>query len=238
MPTVARHHGRRPADRRPGATRSRRSCACCATHELPGVPVVNEGGRCVGIVTEADLVHRATRRATCTCRTTIEPVRRRGLPRAAQPLRGPRCARRSPATVADMMTADPVTVDADAASREAARADLRARGTTGCRSSSTGASSASSRASTSSRRSPARLTCRCARRARVDLAAIERNCARAATRAPGDAALCAVVKADGYGHGAVAAARAALAGGATWLAVATAEEAAGCARRDRRAACS
>jgi CBS domain-containing protein len=26
------------------------------THELPGVPVVNEGGRCVGIVTEADLV--------------------------------------------------------------------------------------------------------------------------------------------------------------------------------------
>jgi CBS domain-containing protein len=25
-------------------------------HELPGVPVVNEGGRCVGIVTESDLV--------------------------------------------------------------------------------------------------------------------------------------------------------------------------------------
>jgi CBS domain-containing protein len=25
-------------------------------HELPGVPVVNEGGRCVGMVTEADLV--------------------------------------------------------------------------------------------------------------------------------------------------------------------------------------
>src|SRR5918997_5915204 len=25
-------------------------------NELPGVPVVNEGGRCVGIVTEADLV--------------------------------------------------------------------------------------------------------------------------------------------------------------------------------------
>jgi CBS domain-containing protein len=27
-------------------------------HELPGVPVVNEGGRCVGIITEADLVMR------------------------------------------------------------------------------------------------------------------------------------------------------------------------------------
>src|SRR3954471_7809899 len=26
------------------------------THELPGVPVVNSGGRCVGIITEADLV--------------------------------------------------------------------------------------------------------------------------------------------------------------------------------------
>jgi CBS domain-containing protein len=25
-------------------------------HELPGVPVVNEGGRCVGIITEADLI--------------------------------------------------------------------------------------------------------------------------------------------------------------------------------------
>jgi alanine racemase len=61
--------------------------------------------------------------------------------------------------------------------------------------------------------------------ARVDLAAIERNCARlAAVAAP--ARLCAVVKADGYGHGAVPAARAAQAGGASWLAVATAQEAA------------
>ena len=60
--------------------------------------------------------------------------------------------------------------------------------------------------------------------ARVDLGAIERNCARlAATVAPAD--LCAVVKADGYGHGAAQAARAAQAGGARWLAVATAGEA-------------
>jgi alanine racemase len=62
--------------------------------------------------------------------------------------------------------------------------------------------------------------------ARVNLAAIERNVARL-RRATGTAvALCAVVKADGYGHGAAPAARAALAGGATWLAVATAREAA------------
>src|SRR5258705_3350715 len=58
----------------------------------------------------------------------------------------------------------------------------------------------------------------------VDLGAVERNCALLKSRL-GDAALCAVVKADGYGHGALACANAALAGGATWLAVATAGEA-------------
>src|ERR671923_2518095 len=58
--------------------------------------------------------------------------------------------------------------------------------------------------------------------ARVDVGAIERNCARLAELAP----LCAVVKADAYGHGAVPAARGALAGRASWLAVATAREAA------------
>jgi alanine racemase len=61
--------------------------------------------------------------------------------------------------------------------------------------------------------------------ARVDLGAIERNAARLARELTEGAALCAVVKADGYGHGAAPAARAALAGGATWLAVATADEA-------------
>jgi alanine racemase len=62
--------------------------------------------------------------------------------------------------------------------------------------------------------------------ARVDLGAIERN-ARTLAAVAGPAALCAVVKADGYGHGMVPAARAAQAGGAGWLAVATAEEARG-----------
>ena len=62
--------------------------------------------------------------------------------------------------------------------------------------------------------------------ARIDTGAIERNCARLAEELDGEAQLCAVVKADGYGHGAVESARAALAGGATWLAVAAAGEAA------------
>jgi alanine racemase len=60
--------------------------------------------------------------------------------------------------------------------------------------------------------------------ARIDLSAVERNCAELKSRL-GRASLCAVVKADGYGHGAAWCARAALAGGAEWLAVATAEEA-------------
>jgi alanine racemase len=62
--------------------------------------------------------------------------------------------------------------------------------------------------------------------ARVNLAAIERNVARLRSALVGGAELCAVVKADGYGHGAAQAGRAALAGGAGWLAVATAAEAA------------
>ena len=62
--------------------------------------------------------------------------------------------------------------------------------------------------------------------AEVSVGAVERNCARLAGVLDGDARLCAVVKSDGYGHGAVECARAALAGGATWLAVAAADEAA------------
>jgi alanine racemase len=62
--------------------------------------------------------------------------------------------------------------------------------------------------------------------ARINLAAIERNCARLRGELGERGILCAVVKANGYGHGAVASARAALAGGAGWIAVATANEAA------------
>jgi alanine racemase len=56
--------------------------------------------------------------------------------------------------------------------------------------------------------------------AQIDLGAIRRNCARLPKP------LCAVVKANAYGHGMEPVARAALEGGAEWLAVATAAEAA------------
>jgi alanine racemase len=54
--------------------------------------------------------------------------------------------------------------------------------------------------------------------ATIDVGAIARNCERLPSP------LCAVVKADAYGHGLGPAARAALDGGASWLAVATATE--------------
>jgi alanine racemase len=54
----------------------------------------------------------------------------------------------------------------------------------------------------------------------VNLASIERNCERLLRELQEGGELCAVVKADGYGHGMVWCAKAALAAGATWLAVA------------------
>src|SRR5579875_384062 len=57
----------------------------------------------------------------------------------------------------------------------------------------------------------------------VDLTAIQANVA--ALKAGTPAEVMAVVKADGYGHGLLPAARAALAGGATWLGTAIVDEA-------------
>jgi alanine racemase len=66
--------------------------------------------------------------------------------------------------------------------------------------------------------------------ARIDLDAVRANCARLKAEL-GEAELCAVVKADGYGHGDAACAEAALDGGAAMLAVVTAAEAERIGRR-------
>jgi alanine racemase len=66
--------------------------------------------------------------------------------------------------------------------------------------------------------------------ARIDHGAVRANCVRLKSEL-GEAELCAVVKADGYGHGADGCANAALEGGATRLAVATAGEAEQIGRR-------
>src|SRR6516164_4586752 len=62
------------------------------------------------------------------------------------------------------------------------------------------------------------------RQASVDLGAITGNVAALCERVRGSQVM-AVVKADGYGHGMVPAARAALAGGASWLGTADPDEA-------------
>ena len=87
--------------------------------ELPGVPVVNEGGRCVGIVTEADLVlpdeggdlHLPHYINVFGGTVFLEPLRH-----FEQRLR-----KAFASTAADMMTEDPTTVAPDTSVAEAAR---------------------------------------------------------------------------------------------------------------------
>jgi CBS domain-containing protein len=88
-------------------------------HELPGVPVVNEGGRCVGIVTEADLVlseeeadlHLPHYINLFGGVVFLEPLKRFE----------DRLRKAFASNVEDMMTPDPVTVEAAASVEEAAR---------------------------------------------------------------------------------------------------------------------
>jgi CBS domain-containing protein len=88
-------------------------------HELPGVPVINEGGRCVGIITEADLV-------------ISEEGADLHLPHYFELFGGyvfvesmshfeQRLRKAFSSTAGDMMTEDPITVEADATVDEAAK---------------------------------------------------------------------------------------------------------------------
>jgi CBS domain-containing protein len=88
-------------------------------HELPGVAVVNEGGRLVGIVTESDLVlpdedgdlHLPHYVNIFGGTVFIEPLRRFEE----------RLRKAFASTAADMMTEDPATVSPDTTVDEAAR---------------------------------------------------------------------------------------------------------------------
>lgn len=88
-------------------------------HELPGVPVVNGGGRCVGIVTESDLV-------------LVDEEEDLRLPLHIDLFGGTiflgrlkpfedRVKKAIASTVADMMTEDPTTVAPDTDLHAAAR---------------------------------------------------------------------------------------------------------------------
>jgi len=88
-------------------------------HELSGVPVVNEGGRCVGIITEQDLVMRGEDADL-------------HLPHYFQLFGGfvfleslghfeERLRKAVAATAGDLMTEQPVTIGPEASAAEAAR---------------------------------------------------------------------------------------------------------------------
>jgi CBS domain-containing protein len=88
-------------------------------HELPGVPVVNEGGRCVGIVTEADLV-LSEEEADLHLPHYVDLM---GAVVFLEPLKRfeDRLRKAFASRVKDMMTPDPVTIAPDASVKEAAR---------------------------------------------------------------------------------------------------------------------
>jgi CBS domain-containing protein len=87
-------------------------------HDLSGVPVINEGGRCVGIITEADLV-------------LSDEGEDFHLPHYFQLFGGvvflerwshfeERVRKAYASTAEDMMTPEPITIEPDASVREAA----------------------------------------------------------------------------------------------------------------------
>jgi CBS domain-containing protein len=88
-------------------------------HELQGVPVVNDGGRCVGIVTEADLVI-ADSQGDLHIPHYIELF---GGIVFLEPLRHfeERLKKAIASNVDELMTHDPVTVEAGATIRQAAK---------------------------------------------------------------------------------------------------------------------
>jgi CBS domain-containing protein len=88
-------------------------------HELPGVPVVNTGGRCIGIVTEADLVI-ADEQGDLHLPHYIELF---GGVVFLEPLRRfeSRLRKAIGSSVRDIMTEDPVTIEPGASVHEAGR---------------------------------------------------------------------------------------------------------------------
>ena len=92
-------------------------------HELTGVPVVNEGGRCVGIITDYDLViseeggdlHLPHYFELFGGVVFLEPLRRFEE----------RLRKAFSSTAGDLMTEDPITIEPSATVQEAARVIAR-----------------------------------------------------------------------------------------------------------------
>jgi CBS domain-containing protein len=118
MPTVREYMDADPATITPG-TSAEDVAKLLGTHELHGVPVVNEAGRCVGIVTENDLV-MADDEGDLHIPHYVELF---GGLVFLESVRGfeKRLKKAMAATAADLMTQDPTTVGPDADVHEAAR---------------------------------------------------------------------------------------------------------------------
>ena len=94
-------------------------------HDLSGVPVINEGGRCVGIITEADLVlsdegedfHLPHYFQLFGGIVFLEPMKHFE----------DRLRKAFASTAEDMMTPDPITIEPSASVEEAARVIARRR---------------------------------------------------------------------------------------------------------------
>ncbi len=88
-------------------------------HELPGIPVINEGRRCVGIITEHDLV-MAAEEDDLHFPHYFELFG--GVAFLESPHRFEERLRKAMGTLArDLMTEDPITISPDASVVEAAR---------------------------------------------------------------------------------------------------------------------
>jgi CBS domain-containing protein len=91
-------------------------------HELAGIPVVNEGLRCVGIITEHDLVMAAEED------DLHFPHYFGGVAFLESPKRFEERLRKAMGTLArDLMTEDPITISPDASVEEAARVIARSK---------------------------------------------------------------------------------------------------------------
>jgi CBS domain-containing protein len=111
MPTVREYMDDDPAKVTPD-TKAEDVARLLGENELHGVPVVNEAGRCVGIVTENDLV-MADEDGDLHIPHYVELF---GGLVFLEPIRGfeKRLKKAMAATAKDMMTADPTTIEPDA----------------------------------------------------------------------------------------------------------------------------
>src|SRR4051794_8887386 len=95
-------------------------------HELTGLPVINEGGRCIGIITESDLV-MAGDEGDIRLPHFIELFGGVVFPPGSVHRFQERVDRALASTAGEMMTEEPVTIEPDASLHDAGRLMARSK---------------------------------------------------------------------------------------------------------------